>query len=140
MSPVASFNLVIEILLISREVRQDTESSDLSFNLVIEILLISSERVNPDDIKSISFNLVIEILLISRTTPASGSGDMIVFQSRNRDTSNFKRMHPAPYHLHCLFQSRNRDTSNFKSKAVKSAAELETGFNLVIEILLISRK
>ena len=37
------------------------------------------------------------------------------FQSRNRDTSDFKENQEGAYIQHCQeFQSRNRDTSDFK--------------------------
>ena len=60
------FNLVIEVLLISRVSINGLKARSTRFNLVIEVLLISSRnistrRVLPDR----RFNLVIEVLLIS---------------------------------------------------------------------------
>ena len=61
------------------------------------------------------FNLVIEILLISSMTGKAGDYLVTEFQSRNRDTFDFKFLKQI---WHCFlrqrFQSRNRDTFDFK--------------------------
>ncbi len=64
-----------------------------SFNLVIENLLISTNRIL-DSIgayQHICFNLVIENLLIStpQVVGANAAGLPTLFQSRNRESSNF---------------------------------------------------
>ena len=134
------FNLVIEILLISRIVpttncvsqcsfqSRNRDTSDfkfhedvrynfylICFNLVIEILLISSPSCS-SGLRSmfLRFNLVIEILLISIESKASRYSFQSSFQSRNRDTSDFKMGMNLISKVSHPFQSRNRDTSDFK--------------------------
>ena len=68
----------------------------------------------------ISFNLVIERLLISsksRDEAIEFFAVYILFQSRNREASNFKSKICAktPSSADKKFQSRNREASNFKS-------------------------
>ena len=79
---------------------QDVETQahrDAGFNLVIEVLLISREdedgeaRVSP-----ICFNLVIEVLLISSELKnAYPNTAHIQFQSRNRGSFDFKAGEPS---------------------------------------------
>ena len=139
--PLWSFNLVIEVLLISRlEMFQCIASMqwfqsrnrgsfdfkfavsvyrirrhDKSFNLVIEVLLISScclaVLVAPP---TYCFNLVIEVLLIS--SPSCQQHRQIL----------------------AGFQSRNRGSFDFKGKMMLGLTVHSRGFNLVIEVLLIS--
>ena len=66
-------------------------NSRTSFNLVIEVLLISSLTY----LKMVAqpatcFNLVIEILLISSQDAPYGTVRDYMFQSRNRDSFDFK--------------------------------------------------
>ena len=63
------------------------------------------------------FNLVIEVLLISSLTRPIGTSFLCI-----------------------LFQSRNRGSFDFKSRADMASARVGLGFNLVIEVLLISRE
>ena len=87
------------------------------FNLVIEVLLISSACPN-DEIDSCrsSFNLVIEVLLIS---------SLSISMTPPCEKSN-------------AFQSRNRGSFDFKQAEVQVQVQVASGFNLVIEVLLIS--
>ena len=64
---------------------------NLCFNLVIESLLISSNAKSLSRSLLLRFNLVIESLLISRVV-AKGLDPLLflLFQSRNRESSNFK--------------------------------------------------
>ena len=66
-SPVSSFNLVIERLLISGHFFDLHNCDDDCFNLVIERLLISGQQQQQRHLllRHASFNLVIERLLIS---------------------------------------------------------------------------
>ncbi len=119
-----------------------SEKSFPCFNLVIEILLISSLRAIAEAlINKYRFNLVIEILLISSSFTFSNDRSRVsTFQSRNRDTSDFKSAVTKSSGNGCAssFQSRNRDTSDFKYKEYPTTPEEAFCFNLVIEILLIS--
>ena len=92
------------------------ERLNRGFNLVIEILLISRQAtVKFTHVTGASFNLVIEILLISRTAP-----------------NGLRRFRLT------MFQSRNRDTFDFKYSSIRLKILSIFCFNLVIEILLIS--
>ena len=64
----------------------------LRFNLVIEVLLISRLRGHhPRQENPLRFNLVIEVLLISREgNPKRIVEDKLQFQSRNRGSFDFK--------------------------------------------------
>ena len=109
------FNLVIEVLLISREKRVICYGScTYRFNLVIEVLLISRAKLEIALDTLLGFNLVIEVLLISRC-------------ARNSTQS-----------LSNTFQSRNRGSFDFKLIYVDGTLYVEISFNLVIEVLLIS--
>ena len=64
----------------------------------------------------------------------------VLFQSRNRGSFDFK---PASYQgtgTFRMFQSRNRGSFDFKEFSVYRGESLRSRFNLVIEVLLISRK
>ena len=65
-----------------------------SFNLVIEVLLISSPVAAASPVLlAQSFNLVIEVLLISRESFSSSACAIALrFQSRNRGSFDFKRI------------------------------------------------
>ena len=65
---------------------------------------------------SYCFNLVIESLLISSSASSTEEVSKILFQSRNRESSNFKFCHETQLPAMKLqpFQSRNRESSNFK--------------------------
>ena len=91
---------------------------------------------------SSGFNLAIEVLLISSIQKSSGESFLakVLFQSRNRDSFNFKLLITFPIST-CLvlFQSRNRDSFNFKPiRRSVALTRLIECFNLAIEILLIS--
>ena len=64
----------------------------LSFNLVIEVLLVSRIGESSFGKSTLRFNLVIEVLLVSRSTPAVPRVPRILipFQSRNRGSFGFK--------------------------------------------------
>ena len=120
-APPPSFNLVIEVLLISRlHKNYNVIPKKKRFNLVIEVLLISRTRGNPryveaDQFQSRnrgsfdfkagllhemhlnslgSFNLVIEVLLISSVSRRINNLEQIQFQSRNRGSFDFKSAPP----------------------------------------------
>ena len=61
------------------------------------------------------FNLVIENLLIStENVTRRAITDNFVFQSRNRESSNFNFLLPRDWlEVDFAFQSRNRESSNF---------------------------
>ena len=121
MNTTKRFNLVIENLLISTGLSRslsdalttalfqsrNRESSNFnlwrvlfqgyqsrySFNLVIENLLISTVWIcDVVELGSRRFNLVIENLLISTQSESSGVWKLTLFQSRNRESSNFNRV------------------------------------------------
>ena len=147
--PFASFNLVIEVLLISRDIRYNRYICRIrSFNLVIEVLLISSQlrqwmhRVGPltskfqsrnrgsFDFKTEkrrlricrrhrSFNLVIEVLLISSSKDDRRCGGL--------GTARFNLV------IEVLLISRTLVVG------LSSVDGFQHSFNLVIEVLLISR-
>ena len=113
----SSFNLVIEVLLISSELT--SISSIWGYSLFqsrnrgsfdFKSKMISSQTGMADN----SFNLVIEVLLISSS-------------DRSFDTLDW-----------CKFQSRNRGSFDFKKKQVLKHMWDKRSFNLVIEVLLIS--
>ena len=90
------------------------------------------------------FNLVIEMLLISRPKLLQQSTTLHMFQSRNRDAFDFKY---AALTAVCIrlfsFQSRNRDAFDFKEHVQQISEHILAAyfrFNLVIEMLLISRQ
>ena len=138
------FNLVIEILLISRHNSQQIGS--------ISRILFQSRNRDTFDFKRRStatqpkskqhrFNLVIEILLISRNnTTHLLLNNRQTFQSRNRDTFDFKNARP----VRCRHRLRSFNLVIeilliSSTEAGRRYKEITTGFNLVIEILLISR-
>ena len=111
-----SFNLVIEVLLISRFTVDWTPLYPASFNLVIEVLLISRAL---DDLlhtyDDAGFNLVIEVLLISSPVHRFGFKDVCLFQSRNRGSFDFKDIDRYwDTFIDLMFQSRNRGSFDFK--------------------------
>ena len=186
------FNLVIEVLLISRRNNTNegksvtkfqsrnrgsfdfkdrgcsaTDSGQPCFNLVIEVLLISSQiRLTRQAACPTCFNLVIEVLLISSQRDARthatharfqsrnrGSFDFKpnpqlsyqsvsrLFQSRNRGSFDFKRAAQVHGYEVSMFQSRNRGSFDFKLRLKPNRLPRWIGcFNLVIEVLLISSK
>ena len=162
-----SFNLVIEVLLISsfRGRYLAFKCCKCGFNLVIEVLLISSQHARrlPHSINS--FNLVIEVLLISSNVVDAEEEDYARFQSRNRGSFDFKKMEAKQTKwrtrsfnlvievllisslwglVHLLpsasFQSRNRGSFDFKTHRGQDDCPILRRFNLVIEVLLISRQ
>ena len=63
------------------------------------------------------------------------------FQSRNRGSFDFKEMMPRwKQSPSSTFQSRNRGSFDFKRRKNITTIQRLSGFNLVIEVLLISRK
>ena len=66
---VGSFNLVIEVLVVSRlSARQQWLLVRFRFNLVIEVLVVSRIQSPSGCLPIQSFNLVIEVLVVSRQT------------------------------------------------------------------------
>ena len=140
---VFCFNLVIEVLLISRNGQANSKrhSTPKGFNLVIEVLLISRNPNQPSPWckRHRSFNLVIEVLLISSAPKHTYRVAQTMFQSRNRGSFDFKAGHVVRYgSLLPWFQSRNRGSFDFKKKRVRYGRSMASSFNLVIEVLLIS--
>ena len=142
-TPLLSFNLAIEILLVSTQTHwKSGRIVEYCFNLAIEILLVSTRiRRIPREIRTgvsisqsryFSFQLCMWICYRERPN---------VFQSRNRDTSRFNESPRVPpiARVRLRFQSRNRDTSRFNSRNFTEIANLSIfSFNLAIEILLVS--
>ena len=88
------------------------------------------------------FNLVIEVLLISSLSCGSypKTSLKVGFQSRNRGSFDFKSV-PTLVQVvpQSVFQSRNRGSFDFKYYGGESERLAGLCFNLVIEVLLISR-
>ena len=85
------FNLAIEMLVISGERKPSTESLFICFNLAIEMLVISGFQLKIVDAGYESFNLAIEMLVISGgQNSASTTAHKATFQSRNRDACHFR--------------------------------------------------
>ena len=110
-----------------------------SFNLVIENLLISTvfifigkdTRIKFQSRNRESSNFNVEGVVEDKTA--------FMFQSRNRESSNFNSRISLPADvLRISFQSRNRESSNFNRSKRQNPRCTRTGFNLVIENLLIS--
>ena len=119
-----SFNLVIESLLISRR-RHIVSTRRLShrFNLVIESLLISSLTAfhSRSGVKT-GFNLVIESLLISRLThprKTTHYPDRFNLVIESLLISRQLLMDAAVARV-LQFQSRNRESSNFKQPCLRT--------------------
>ena len=113
------------------------------------------------------FNLVIEVLFISRLKICRSATGICSFQSRNRGSFHFKCSVTVRYSVplgdscfnlvievlfisskktpcpardgHRMFQSRNRGSFHFKKRRMDTRAGELKGFNLVIEVLFISR-
>ena len=65
---------------------------------------------------------------------------MQTFQSRNRGSFDFKVIKSLPaVPFKTPFQSRNRGSFDFKKSQTEVAILEKSSFNLVIEVLLISR-
>ena len=138
------FNLVIEVLVVSRLKYHFRLKSHLhSFNLVIEVLVVSRALRSPSRKRCMScFNLVIEVLVVSSWTFWHGIRKGVVskwFQSRNRGTCCFKKIVTCRCSLEFLFQSRNRGTCCFKNYNGGLRRASHASFNLVIEVLVVSR-
>ena len=115
--PHECFNLVIEVLLISRQRCTRTNHEYCGFNLVIEVLLISRSRwqTRSQETTLDSFNLVIEVLLISSQYREVADNDYnTLFQSRNRGSFDFKVQMRFLSISVKPFQSRNRGSFDFK--------------------------
>ena len=110
------------------------------FNLVIEVLLISRlSQSRSDKTSQASFNLVIEVLLISRRWKWEQGIAGTMFQSRNRGSFDFKvKSITVGQDITGEFQSRNRGSFDFKNVRFQINALGYKSFNLVIEVLLIS--
>ena len=87
------------------------------------------------------FNLVIEVLLISSLLDAClWTSETYPFQSRNRGSFDFKiDFWPEVAIDNFTFQSRNRGSFDFKHVITGTQGNPPFRFNLVIEVLLISR-
>ena len=113
----------------------------ISFNLVIEVLVVSS-TLRPPELFTIN-------LFQSRNRGTCRfKTDVIeyvkvieyMFQSRNRGTCRFKSKERQFVTIkHILFQSRNRGTCRFKRFRDTQSDSLWHRFNLVIEVLVVSR-
>ena len=164
----AGFNLVIEVLLISRmEDSYPSTTAASSFNLVIEVLLISRRYrlLRPPGITQFqsrnrgSFDFkypfatleTLDLPFQSRNrgsfdfkwgTAKESSAGQFWFQSRNRGSFDFKSSSESRWSsIPARFQSRNRGSFDFKSiKIIATLQIIPDRFNLVIEVLLISRK
>ena len=129
MASTLSFDLVIEVLLISRALavshrlsafrKERSVTADNCFHLVIEVLLVSSEQRSGTGTRTNKgcFHLVIEVLLVSRYLCV---GVPILcrpeFQSRNRGSFGFKIIRSIRReYKYFMFQSRNRGSFGFKS-------------------------
>ena len=87
------------------------------------------------------FNLVIEVLLISSEYIEEALISDVKFQSRNRGSFDFKSRKLSNNGFNTFwFQSRNRGSFDFKFTESRRYKEFNTRFNLVIEVLLISRQ
>ena len=65
--------------------------------------------------------------------------ELLTFQSRNRGSFDFKSSEKLiPTWFAIAFQSRNRGSFDFKTMLMDMKGTLSIGFNLVIEVLLIS--
>ena len=113
---------------------------NLSFNLVIEVLLVSRKHSRPIRIPTCRFNLVIEVLLVSRTILFLSTFslycrfnlviEVLLVSSQQISETKF---------MEIMFQSRNRGSFGFKLQKSKHAPVVIYCFNLVIEVLLVSR-
>ena len=111
-----------------------------SFNLAIEMLVISGVSPAIRRPRYTCFNLAIEMLVISGSTRSSDNGDptqrVSISQSR---CLSFQEICSVFRSLvaHFSFQSRNRDACHFRVVSTDVAAAV-AGFNLAIEMLVIS--
>ena len=64
----------------------------------------------------------------------------MMFQSRNRGSFDFKSVSSFIPGSSFMFQSRNRGSFDFKRNCCGAVRHNTAGFNLVIEVLLISRR
>ena len=63
---------------------------DNRFNLVIEVLVVSRKEIQTIGVGWNRFNLVIEVLVVSSKTPRPAGASNLPFQSRNRGSCRFK--------------------------------------------------
>ena len=136
------FNLVIEVLLISRShTGRDVRKSYIMFQ--------SRNRGSFDFKLSQAFERSASFKFQSRNRGSFDFKNSLVwmgcyllstFQSRNRGSFDFKKQKAEFCILFCLmFQSRNRGSFDFKIDSRTCSLPQRQSFNLVIEVLLISR-
>ena len=139
-----SFNLVIEVLVVSSRLSgvgihresqfqsrnrgscrfkalnlaNTTVEAFGSFNLVIEVLVVSSKYDVLIAVTGLCFNLVIEVLVVSSLGAVDGGG------------AGLGKL---------WFQSRNRGSCRFKHSFLPLKVVMMRRFNLVIEVLVVSR-
>ena len=110
------------------------------FNLAIEVLLVSSIRwVSRKNLcKRVSISQSRFFWFQVKNGFEGTFGDFPAeFPSRNRGSFGFKGIRPGTTIQGFRFPSRNRGSFNFKSKRSRLVSS-PSGFNLVIEVLLVS--
>ena len=76
----------------TRSVHYTRQPSHQCFNLVIEVLLVSRRNPDPRKRYGAGFNLVIEVLLVSSSEQTLSPVSCSQFQSRNRGSFGFKKI------------------------------------------------
>ena len=138
-----SFNLAIEMLIISGPVPSSAISQKHGFNLAIEMLVISGDaQIAPREIHPCQVSISQSRCLSFQERSASGMRPAFAwFQSRNRDACHFRLNNDILTAVHdAMFQSRNRDACHFREETREGLIEECRGFNLAIEMLVISGK
>ena len=114
------FNLVIEVLVVSRAKSHSAIPDLSSFNLVIEVLVVSSHLAPRHcHCHNCGFNLVIEVLVVSRT------------QHPRRVQLRGVRFNLV---IEVLVVSSDKYPVTLQQSAIQALS-----FNLVIEVLVVSR-
>ena len=110
------------------------------FNLVIEVLVVSRAVVVGVLIDHyLSFNLVIEVLVVSSPRPNIPICCLLLFQSRNRGSCRFKSDKPTfTWTLGGGFNLVIEVLVVSSGITVYVPIARTTGFNLVIEVLVVS--
>ena len=142
MTQTFCFHLGIERLLVSRELRSEVLVLQARFNLVIEVLLVS--RLEQQGVlkleRTLRFHLGIEVLLVSSKKLGYMWDEGFSFPSRNQGSFGFKDVASVPSHagfyrfhlgIEVLLVSR--------SITGRTCSVIRFGFHLVIEVLLVSR-
>ena len=109
----------------NRQLQQETPGA--SFNLVIEVLLISSHTVSLDALQAILFQSrnrgsfdfkLVQVENLCRPQPEG-------FQSRNRGSFDFKVLFAITEQKRVQFQSRNRGSFDFKRQHPCASERIE---------------